>query len=143
MFPGKCREAEPSVWPAESRPGAMWANGAALLSSVPAEEQAEFQQLSDEIQELQQLLNQDFRQKTVCVLGDLDSEKSVCRWGREYMCRPWTVGSTGGFAALPRMPVQLGGSSMRLREPKTLISTRASHFGTTALLSSCLGCRKC
>ncbi|XP_037005318.2 kinetochore protein Nuf2 [Artibeus jamaicensis] len=34
------------------------------LDSVPAEEQAEFQQLSDEIQELQQLLNQDFRQKT-------------------------------------------------------------------------------
>lgn len=55
----------------------MGLTGAALLSSVPAEEQAEFQQLSDEIQELQQLLNQDFRQKTVCVLADLHSEKSV------------------------------------------------------------------
>lgn len=36
-----------------------------LPSSIPAEEQAEFKQLSDDIQELQQALNQDFRQKTV------------------------------------------------------------------------------
>lgn len=43
-----------------------------MLSSVPAEEQAEFQQLSEEIRELQQLLNQDFRQKTVPVAGALD-----------------------------------------------------------------------
>ncbi|XP_008683932.1 kinetochore protein Nuf2 isoform X2 [Ursus maritimus] len=34
------------------------------LDSVPVEEQAEFKQLSDEIQELQQSLNQEFRQKT-------------------------------------------------------------------------------
>lgn len=40
-----------------------------MLSSVPAEEQAEFEQLSREIQELQQLLNQDFRQKTVRAVG--------------------------------------------------------------------------
>lgn len=37
----------------------------AVFSSVPVEEQAEFKQLSDEIQELQQSLNQEFRQKTV------------------------------------------------------------------------------
>lgn len=49
----------------------------ALFSSVPAEEQAEFQQLSDEIQELQQLLNQDFRQKTVLVVRHLGTEDSV------------------------------------------------------------------
>lgn len=36
-----------------------------LPSSIPVEEQAEFKQLSDDIQELQQALNQDFRQKTV------------------------------------------------------------------------------
>ncbi|XP_066111188.1 kinetochore protein Nuf2 isoform X1 [Saccopteryx bilineata] len=44
------------------------------LDSVPAEEQAEFQQLSGEIQELQQLLNQDFRQKTVS-LQDRNAQK--------------------------------------------------------------------
>ncbi|EPQ16602.1 Kinetochore protein Nuf2 [Myotis brandtii] len=44
------------------------------LDSVPAEEQAEFQQLSDEIQELQQLLNQDFRQKTV-LLQERNAQK--------------------------------------------------------------------
>lgn len=49
----------------------------ALFSSVPAEEQAEFQQLSDEIQELQQLLNQDFRQKTVLVVRHLGTEDGV------------------------------------------------------------------
>lgn len=37
----------------------------AVFSSVPVEEQAEFKQLSDDIQELQQSLNQEFRQKTV------------------------------------------------------------------------------
>ncbi|KAF6293375.1 NUF2 component of NDC80 kinetochore complex [Rhinolophus ferrumequinum] len=44
------------------------------LDSVPVEEQAEFKQLSDEIQELQQLLNQDFRQKTV-LLQDKNAQK--------------------------------------------------------------------
>uniref|UniRef100_A0A8I6B362 Kinetochore protein NUF2 n=1 Tax=Rattus norvegicus TaxID=10116 RepID=A0A8I6B362_RAT len=34
------------------------------LNSVPVEEQEEFKQLKDDIQELQHLLNQDFRQKT-------------------------------------------------------------------------------
>lgn len=34
------------------------------LNSVPVEEQEEFKQLMDDIQELQHLLNQDFRQKT-------------------------------------------------------------------------------
>lgn len=46
------------------------------LDSVPAEEQAEFKQLSDEIQELQQLLNQDFRQKTV-LLQDKNAQKKA------------------------------------------------------------------
>lgn len=36
-----------------------------MFSSVPVEEQEEFKQLKDDIQELQHLLNQDFRQKTV------------------------------------------------------------------------------
>lgn len=36
------------------------------LDSVPVEEQAEFKQLSDDIQELQQSLNQEFRQKRWC-----------------------------------------------------------------------------
>uniref|UniRef100_A0A7N5K5Q2 Kinetochore protein NUF2 n=1 Tax=Ailuropoda melanoleuca TaxID=9646 RepID=A0A7N5K5Q2_AILME len=44
------------------------------LDSVPVEEQAEFKQLSDEIQELQQSLNQEFRQKTI-VLQDGNSQK--------------------------------------------------------------------
>uniref|UniRef100_A0ABI7XLB1 Kinetochore protein Nuf2 N-terminal domain-containing protein n=1 Tax=Felis catus TaxID=9685 RepID=A0ABI7XLB1_FELCA len=44
------------------------------LDSVPVEEQAEFKQLSDDIQELQQSLNQEFRQKTV-VLQDGNSQK--------------------------------------------------------------------
>lgn len=51
-------------WSVASR-GAWPALTAPPVSSVPAGEQAEFQQLSEEIQELQQLLNQDFRQKTV------------------------------------------------------------------------------
>ncbi|KAM7054714.1 kinetochore protein Nuf2 isoform 3-T3 [Molossus nigricans] len=46
------------------------------LDSVPAEEQAEFKQLSDEIQELQQLLNQDFRQKTTS-LQDRNAQKKA------------------------------------------------------------------
>ncbi|KAM5294320.1 kinetochore protein Nuf2 isoform 2-T2 [Glossophaga mutica] len=46
------------------------------LDSVPAEEQAEFQQLSDEIQELQQLLNQDFRQKTT-LLQERNAQKKA------------------------------------------------------------------
>ena len=41
----------------------------AVFSSVPVEEQAEFKQLSDDIQELQQSLNQEFRQKTVSKQG--------------------------------------------------------------------------
>ncbi|GAB5583726.1 kinetochore protein Nuf2 [Prionailurus iriomotensis] len=44
------------------------------LDSVPVEEQAEFKQLSDDIQELQQSLNQEFRQKTI-VLQDGNSQK--------------------------------------------------------------------
>lgn len=48
-----------------------------MLSSVPVEEQAEFKQLSDEIQELQQLLSQDFQQKTVGVVETLTPRKSV------------------------------------------------------------------
>lgn len=40
-----------------------------MFSSVPVEEQAEFKQLSDDIQELQQSLNQEFRQKTVSKQG--------------------------------------------------------------------------
>lgn len=44
------------------------------LDSVPAGEQAEFQQLSEEIQELQQLLNQDFRQKTI-LLQERNTQK--------------------------------------------------------------------
>lgn len=39
-----------------------------MFSSVPVEEQAEFKQLSDDIQELQQSLNQEFRQKTVSAM---------------------------------------------------------------------------
>ncbi|KAF6075354.1 NUF2 component of NDC80 kinetochore complex [Phyllostomus discolor] len=46
------------------------------LDSVPAEEQAEFQQLSEEIQELQQLLNQDFRQKTT-LLQERNAQKKA------------------------------------------------------------------
>lgn len=38
-----------------------------MFSLVPVEEQEEFKQLMDDIQELQHLLNQDFRQKTVSV----------------------------------------------------------------------------
>lgn len=38
-----------------------------MFSSVPVEEQEEFKQLMDDIQELQHLLNQEFRQKTVSV----------------------------------------------------------------------------
>lgn len=48
----------------------------AVFSSVPVEEQAEFKQLSDDIQELQQSLNQEFRQKTVSVVGHLKLFKS-------------------------------------------------------------------
>uniref|UniRef100_A0A5G2QU29 Kinetochore protein NUF2 n=1 Tax=Sus scrofa TaxID=9823 RepID=A0A5G2QU29_PIG len=44
------------------------------LDSVPVEEQAEFKQLSDDIQELQQSLNQEFRQKTI-VLQEGNSQK--------------------------------------------------------------------
>ncbi|XP_039695748.1 kinetochore protein Nuf2 [Pteropus medius] len=44
------------------------------LDSVPAGEQAEFQQLSQEIQELQRLLNQDFRQKTI-LLQERNAQK--------------------------------------------------------------------
>uniref|UniRef100_A0A8C0CU34 Kinetochore protein NUF2 n=1 Tax=Balaenoptera musculus TaxID=9771 RepID=A0A8C0CU34_BALMU len=44
------------------------------LDSVPVEEQAEFKQLSDDIQELQQSLNQEFRQKTL-VLQEGNSQK--------------------------------------------------------------------
>lgn len=36
-----------------------------LLSTVPVEQQAEFKQLSDDIQELEQLLSHDYRRKTV------------------------------------------------------------------------------
>jgi hypothetical protein len=39
-----------------------------VFSSVPVEEQEEFKQLTDDIQELQQSLNQEFRQKTVSVV---------------------------------------------------------------------------
>uniref|UniRef100_A0A2R8M9H0 Kinetochore protein NUF2 n=1 Tax=Callithrix jacchus TaxID=9483 RepID=A0A2R8M9H0_CALJA len=44
------------------------------LDSVPVEEQEEFKQLSDDIQELQQSLNQDFHQKTI-VLQEGNSQK--------------------------------------------------------------------
>ncbi|XP_040859128.1 kinetochore protein Nuf2 [Ochotona curzoniae] len=44
------------------------------LDSVPVEEQEEFKQLTDDIQELQQSLNQDFRQKTI-VLQEGNSQK--------------------------------------------------------------------
>uniref|UniRef100_A0A2K5DDG7 Kinetochore protein NUF2 n=1 Tax=Aotus nancymaae TaxID=37293 RepID=A0A2K5DDG7_AOTNA len=44
------------------------------LDSVPVEEQEEFKQLSDDIQELQQSLNQDFHQKTT-VLQEGNSQK--------------------------------------------------------------------
>lgn len=43
-----------------------------VLSSVPVEEQEEFKQLTDDIQELQQSLNQEFRQKTVSVMKHLE-----------------------------------------------------------------------
>lgn len=46
-----------------------------MFSSVPVEEQAEFKQLSDDIQELQQSLNQEFRQKTVSVVRHLKIKK--------------------------------------------------------------------
>uniref|UniRef100_A0A674ITS6 Kinetochore protein Nuf2 N-terminal domain-containing protein n=1 Tax=Terrapene triunguis TaxID=2587831 RepID=A0A674ITS6_9SAUR len=35
------------------------------LDTIPVEQKAEFKQLSDDIQELQQVLNQDYRQKTI------------------------------------------------------------------------------
>ncbi|XP_047377015.1 kinetochore protein Nuf2 isoform X2 [Sciurus carolinensis] len=44
------------------------------LNSVPVEEQEEFKQLTDDIQELQQSLNQEFRQKTI-VLQEGNSHK--------------------------------------------------------------------
>lgn len=44
------------------------------LDSVPVEEQEEFKQLTDDIQELQQSLNQEFRQKTL-VLQEGNSQK--------------------------------------------------------------------
>ncbi|XP_008585391.1 PREDICTED: kinetochore protein Nuf2 [Galeopterus variegatus] len=44
------------------------------LDSVPVEEQEEFKQLSDDIRELQQLLNQEFRQKSI-VLQEGHSQK--------------------------------------------------------------------
>ncbi|XP_055993759.1 kinetochore protein Nuf2 [Sorex fumeus] len=44
------------------------------LDSVPADEQAEFQQLSDDIQALQRTLSQDFRQKTA-VLQEANAQK--------------------------------------------------------------------
>lgn len=43
-----------------------------VFSSVPVEEQEEFKQLTDDIQELQQSLNQEFRQKTVSVMKHLE-----------------------------------------------------------------------
>ncbi|KAL1769769.1 kinetochore protein Nuf2 [Sigmodon hispidus] len=45
------------------------------LNSVPVEEQEEFKQLMDEIQELQHLLNQDFRQKTTVQLEGIAQKK--------------------------------------------------------------------
>lgn len=48
-----------------------------MFSSVPVEEQAEFKQLSDDIQELQQSLNQEFRQKTVSAVLTLKIKQSV------------------------------------------------------------------
>ncbi|XP_004589188.1 kinetochore protein Nuf2 [Ochotona princeps] len=46
------------------------------LDSVPVEEQEEFKQLTDDIQELQRSLNQDFRQKTI-VLQEGNSQKKL------------------------------------------------------------------
>lgn len=48
-----------------------------MCSSVPVEEQAEFKQLSDDIQELQQSLNQDFRQKTVSAVLTVKMKPSL------------------------------------------------------------------
>ncbi|XP_008846443.1 kinetochore protein Nuf2 [Nannospalax galili] len=46
------------------------------LDSVPVEEQEEFKQLMDDIQDLQQLLSQEFRQKTI-VLQDGNTQKKT------------------------------------------------------------------
>lgn len=62
-----------------------------MFSSVPVEEQAEFKQLSDDIQELQQSLNQEFRQKTVSVVRHLKIKKKnlFCRCrGSKSMLHP-------------------------------------------------------
>lgn len=116
----------------------MGLTGAALLSSVPAEEQAEFQQLSDEIQELQQLLNQDFRQKTVCSWQALTLRASL-QGGAGVHVRTLHR-STGAFAAGPRLPGQFGDGSIGLVSPKNAAPERADPCGTTAVSLS-LGCR--
>uniref|UniRef100_A0A8C9PJJ3 Kinetochore protein NUF2 n=1 Tax=Spermophilus dauricus TaxID=99837 RepID=A0A8C9PJJ3_SPEDA len=46
------------------------------LDSVPVEEQEEFKQLTDDIQELQQSLNQEFRQKTIVLQEGSSHKKS-------------------------------------------------------------------
>uniref|UniRef100_A0A674IUN1 Kinetochore protein Nuf2 N-terminal domain-containing protein n=1 Tax=Terrapene triunguis TaxID=2587831 RepID=A0A674IUN1_9SAUR len=46
------------------------------LDTIPVEQKAEFKQLSDDIQELQQVLNQDYRQKTVS-LQEVTSQKKA------------------------------------------------------------------
>ncbi|XP_074859076.1 kinetochore protein Nuf2 [Carettochelys insculpta] len=46
------------------------------LDTIPVEQQAEFKQLSDAIQELQQVLNQDYRRKTVS-LQEVTSQKKA------------------------------------------------------------------
>ncbi|XP_028936095.1 kinetochore protein Nuf2 [Ornithorhynchus anatinus] len=47
------------------------------LNSVPAEQRAEFQHLSDDIQKLQQTLNQDFRRKTGGLQEVISQKKAV------------------------------------------------------------------
>ncbi|XP_062437393.1 kinetochore protein Nuf2 [Rhea pennata] len=46
------------------------------LNTVPVEQQAEFRQLSDDIQELQQLLNHDYRRKTTALQEVISQKKS-------------------------------------------------------------------
>uniref|UniRef100_A0A8C8R7X5 Kinetochore protein NUF2 n=1 Tax=Pelusios castaneus TaxID=367368 RepID=A0A8C8R7X5_9SAUR len=46
------------------------------LDTIPVEQQAEFKQLSDDIQELQQVLNQDYRRKTTA-LQEVTSQKKA------------------------------------------------------------------
>ncbi|GAB1285668.1 Kinetochore protein Nuf2 [Apodemus speciosus] len=58
------------------------------LNLVPVEEQEEFKQLMDDIQELQHLLNQDFRQKTDAAAGGIC--KNEIRYFRENQAFPYT-----------------------------------------------------